>query len=636
MKDISNIRIKKKLLAVFLLITFLFCILLGRLMFVEVFMSRDLQMKAFDQWTRELPLGAKRGVITDRNGVVLADSKTVYTMYIRPNSLKAHEEVARITSEVLSLSYDSVYAKVTKKGSSEIKIATDIERNEMLKIKSYDFDGVFFATKSKRYYPYGNFLTQLLGFTNVDGNGQSGFEQYYDNYLSGIDGKLYNETDLIGKKLSGSSDRYLPAINGLDTTLTIDFEIQGYAEGAVRDAMNRYDAKSASCIIMNPKTGELLAYAQAPSFNLNDIPRDDLDSLFANSKPNMVSTVYEPGSTFKILTSAIGLEENAFPSNHSFYCPGYRVIDNQRIKCWRSIGHGSQSFPEGIANSCNCVFMDIAGKVGTATMYDYFDKFGLNKKTGIDIKGETSGLFIKESTVKNVDIARIGFGQAVAVTPIGLISAVSSVINGGYKITPHVLKSVTGLDGNSIVTTSNDMGERIISEKTSATMREYLEGVVSHGGGSHAYVSGYRIGGKTGTAQKYEDGKIASGKYISSFLGFAPVDDPEYVMLMIVDEPKGYVYYGSLVAAPYAGSIFKNIFAYKNIEPNYTNEELAEQGKTLTMPDLRGMGIVEAVNELKRLGLNYEYSGEGGKVIYQFPAPMAEINSKTVTFFELG
>lgn len=631
MKKISNITIKKKLLVILLLITFIFCVLFGRLIFVQVINSKELQLKALDQWTRDLPLDAVRGIIYDRNGVVLADSVTKYVLYIRPNALKEHEKVAKTISDTLKMNYDEVYRKITKKGVSEVKVAQNIEREDMLNINNCGYSGVYFATQNKRYYPYGDFMTQLLGFTNIDGVGQSGVEQYYNNYLEGVDGKILKETDLVGKEIEGGVDKFLPAINGTNIKLTIDANIQSYAEGAVRSALATYNAKSASCIIMNPSNGELLAYAQAPGFDLNNIPRDDLNSLFTNSKSNMVSSVYEPGSTFKILTSAIGLEENAFPESHSFYCPGYRVIDNQRIRCWRPIGHGSQSFAEGIQNSCNCVFMDIATKVGTATMYDYFDKFGLNQKTGIDVKGEINGLLLKESSVKNVDIARIGFGQAIAVTPIGLLTAVSSVINGGTKVTPHILSAVGDKEANKAV-----QGERIISDSTSIKMREYLELVVSQGSGKKAYVPGYKIGGKTGTAQKYENGVIASGKYISSFLGFAPADNPEYAVLMIVDEPQGYVYYGSLVAAPYVGNIFRNIFAYKNIPPHYTEEELEEMGKSIVMPDLRGMSIVDAVKALKAIGLDYEYDGEDGKVIYQIPAPNAVINSKNMAFFQLG
>ncbi len=506
----------------------------------------------------------------------------------------------------------------------------------MMAISSQNYNGVYFSEESVRYFPYGDFMSQILGFTNVDGVGQFGVEKYYDQYLKGVNGQILTQTDLVGKELPNNITGYLPSINGMTVSLTIDFNIQSFAEKIVKDAMVDFSAKGANCLVMNPKTGEILAMAQAPTFDLNNIPRDNLDELYSMAKNSMISNVYEPGSTFKILTTAIGLEENTYPDSHRFYCNGSRIVDGKRIKCWRSIGHGSQTFAEGVCNSCNCVFMDIATKVGTKTMYDYLKKFGINQKTGVDLVGEGKGIMLNESIVKNVDLARIGFGQAVAVTPIGLCSAVSSCINGGYKVTPYILNNITDSNFGVVQGNSPKLGSRVISNATSEKVKEMLYGVVEQGSGKYAYIPGYKIGGKTGTAQKYENGVIARGKYVSSFLGFTSVGGEDYLCLMTVDEPQGYVYYGSLVAGPYVGELFANIFNYKGYKPQYSEEDLKVLGKVIEMPNLLDMSAEEAVKVLKSLGIPYEVEGEGGKVIGQLPAPKADVRYNTVALVRLG
>lgn len=630
LNNLSHSIIRKKLLAIILLITFIFSALIGRLVYLQIVSAQGITLKGSDQWSRDLPMMAKRGQILDRNGVIIADSSTQYKLYVRPNALKNHAKVARTIADVLSKDYDKTLEKISKKGVSEITVAKKITKAQMINIASLNYDGVYFAEESVRYFPYGDFLTQVLGFTNVDGYGQSGLEQYYDKYLRGVDGKILTQTDLVGKELENNKTQYIPAIDGMNATLTIDYYIQTFAEKAVRNAIIEYGAKGANCMVMNPRTGEIYAMAQAPSYDLNNIPRDDVGKLFEMSKNSMILNVYEPGSTFKILTSAIGMEENAI--NNSYYCNGARMVDGQRIKCWQSKGHGSQSFEQGVYNSCNCVFMDIATQVGTNTMYDYLKKFGVNQKTGVDMLGEGRGLMLNQASVKNVDIARIGFGQAIAVTPIGLCTAVSSCINGGYKVTPHILSNMTDKNFGKVIDNNYGKGEQIVSSKTSSTLTNYLYGVVEKGSGKRAYVPGYRIGGKTGTAQKYANGAIAQGKYISSFLGFTEVLGEEYLCLMTVDEPQGYVYYGSIVAAPFVGDVFKNIFAYKNAKPNYTEEELKLLGRTFTMPNLMDMNADEAIAILKRLKIPFEYNGTGGKVNYQLPAANSTCNYNTVAF----
>ena len=630
MEKISHFDVKKRIIIIIVLIAFVFALLFGRLFYLQVVWSERLQYLAYDQWTRELPFRADRGDIVDVNGVVLAKSGTVYTLYARPNEIDDKEYIAKSISGIIGVDSQSLVQKLSKTGVSEITVAKNLTKEQMLKLIATDIQGLYLTADSSRYYSYGNFLTQVLGFTNSDGIGQSGIELFYDEYLKGVDGASYTETDLIGRELDTNRTVYVDSIKGMTTRLTIDYYIQSFAEKTVSDAQLKYNSKSASCIVMSANTGAVLAMASAPTYDLNDIPRDDMDLLLQGSRNLLVTDVYEPGSTFKILTSAIGMETGAIKK--SYYCGGGSVVDGQRIKCWRSIGHGSQTFEKGIQNSCNCVFMDVALTVGKETMYDYFEKFGLGSKTGVDITGEASGIMLAEKRVQNVDIARIGFGQAIAVTPIQLASAVCSVVNGGKLYTPYVVQDIVDVNGNVAYSHTSAVKNNTISKSTSDTLKEYLYSVVSEGSGKNAYVAGYEIGGKTGTAQKYENGAIASGKYISSFIGFSDVGDDTLVCLMLVDEPQGYVYYGSIVAAPYVGEIFSSIFAYKNMVPEYTDDEKPDYVE-VTMPDLTDMSIADAIVALKKAGLDYEFAGESGKVIYQFPVAGQKVRSNQIVYF---
>ncbi len=630
MDKISQFSTKKKLIISVVLLVFIFALLFGRLFYLQVIWGETLQYRAYDQWTRELPFRAERGDIVDANGIVLAKSATSYTLYARPNEMKNINYIADSIADIIDMDRDKLAEKLSKKGVSEITVAKNLTKNQMLSLIATDVQGLYLTANSDRYYAYGNFLTQVLGFTNSDGVGQSGVEMYYDSYLKGVDGASYTQTDLIGRKLSSNVTTYVDSIKGMTTNLTIDYYMQNFAQKAVQDAQKTYNSNSASCIIMSANTGAVLAMASAPTYDLNDIPRDDMELLLKGSRNLLVTDVYEPGSTFKILTSAIGIEQNAIKK--SYYCGGGSVVDGQRIKCWRSIGHGSQDFRKGIQNSCNCVFMDIALSVGKDTMYDYFSKFGLGQKTGVDVSGEAKGIMLNPERVQNVDIARIGFGQAIAVTPIQLASAVCSVVNGGKLYQPYVVGSIEDGKGNTAYSHIPKVIGKTVSPDTSSQMKDYLYSVVSEGSGKNAYVAGYNIGGKTGTAQKYENGAIARGKYISSFIGFTDVGDDTLVCLMLVDEPQGYAYYGSIVAAPYVGKIFSNIYAYKNIRPTYGDDEGAGYTE-VPMPDILGMSIADASVALKKAGLDYEFAGEGGKVTYQFPVAGQKVRTTSVVYF---
>ncbi len=617
-------------MAVIALITFLFVAVMGKLVYIQIINSNNLQIKALDQWTRDIPVVGERGDIFDRNGTLLADTYTTYTLYVRPVAVKDKYHTSLAISEVLKLNREKLFVKMLSK-VSEITVAKKVTKEEMTDIINFgDVTGVYFSPNITRYYPYGDFMTQLMGFTNIDGVGQSGVEAFYNDYLEGKNGYILTQTDLVGRELDSQQTQYIQGKKGDSVYLTIDYYIQQFAENAVQNAYIKHDAKAERGILMNVKTGEILAMAQRPSFDLNDVPRDNVVELFENSRSLLVNNVYEPGSTFKILTTAMGLDYGVIDREHTLHCPGYRIVDGQRIRCWKTIGHGSLTFDEGVQNSCNCLFMDMAQKIGAEKFYKGIEYFGLTKKTGVDISGETSGLVIPYEEVKVVDLARMGFGQAIAMSPIELVNASASVVNGGKLMTPYILERVER-DKKTIFQNYPIVKNNTIAKDTSEEIREILELVVSDGSGRQAGVNGYRIGGKTGTAQKYENGIIAQGKYLSTFLGYAPAEDPEYMALFMVDEPGGGVYYGSIVAAPYVGDIFKNIFDYKKIPP--TNIESKEH---FAMPLLEGMTVTQAKNKLYNMGMYYEVAGEGDKVVNQIPIENSFVTTDNIVLIELG
>ena len=530
----------------------------AKLVSVMVVGGESLQVRALEQWYRDIPLKAERGEILDANGVLLAGTVSTYTIYARPVSCSNKELTAKVLAEKLNLDYQKLYAKLNSK-TSEITVKKNVDKSVVLDILSMGVTGVFISRSIQRVYPYSDFLTQVMGFTNIDCVGQTGLESYYNSYLAGRDGYVYVPSDLVGRELKEDTTYYVEGVKGATLTLTIEKNIQDSLENAIESCQLNTNAKSVSAIVMDPNTGEIKAMGTTPSFDLNNVPRSDVSTLMKLSRVSLVSDVFEPGSTFKMVTAALGLDSGKITTGYRSYCNGALMVDGQRIKCWRTIGHGSQSFTEGVASSCNCLFMNIALSVGVDYFYDGITKFGITEKTGIDISGEASGLTIKQESVKNVDLARIGFGQAIAMTPMELIRACSAVINGGNLVTPHICKSIVSSDGRLLYQGGGEIKKNIIKESTSETMRQVLETVVLTGSGKGAQVEGIRVGGKTGTAQKYENGAIARGKYISTFVGFAPVEAPKYIALIVVDEPVG-AYYGGLVAAPYIGQIFKSIF----------------------------------------------------------------------------
>ena len=545
------------------------------MLFVQVIDGEELQKKAIDQWTREIPVVASRGKITDVNGVVLAGNDDTYTVFVRKKAVKNTEELCRALSDTLEIDYDYVYDRLNRTSSSEVTIKKQIPKSKIDALLKRNFEGVYYSRDNSRIYPYNELLSSVLGFTSTDGRGQSGLELYYDKYLSGTNGEILYETDIVGVEIENGKASYVPATSGLNLKLTVDYEIQQLCEAAMDEAMSVHRAKSAKMLVLDPASGAIRALCSKPSFNLNDIPRNDLSALNTLGRNGIVCDVYEPGSTFKILTAAANIEEyyngnkNAFSPSHVFSSSRYRFIDGQRVKCWsmhNNGNHSSLNLQGALNSSCNPIFVDIAMSLGKETMYKYIKAFNYGAVTGVDFGGESQGMVLPVSAVQNVDLARIAFGQTVAVTALQLAAATAAAINGGVYYAPYFVSEI--YDDNGVVAERiyPKAKSRAISKKASETLSAMLENVVAEGSGRHAYIEGYRVAGKTGTAQKYENGVIAGGKYIASFVGYFPAVKPEYLALVIIDEPEGQ-YYGSTVAAPYAKQVFEGIIKLKNIKP---------------------------------------------------------------------
>ena len=548
-------------------IAFLFCLFLGRFFYVQLVWERELLARAVDQWTRELPVAPERGNIFDANGELLAGNTAAYTLYARANAVQDAEKTARALSSLLPLSYESLLAKLSDRSSSEIVLLRRAEKETVAAVEGTNLQGIYYARDNRRVYPYGALSSQVLGFSSSDGAGLTGIEKQYDGYLAGTKGEILYETDLVGAEIEGTGASYIPAEDGLDVTLTLDVRIQSLAEEVMARALEEHGAKAARCVVLDPSDFSVLAMVNLPSYDLNDIPRGDAAELNALSRNGLISDAYEPGSTFKIVTAAANIEEylrgnkSAYSPQTVFSSSRTRNVEGSTIRCWsdhKNGKHANLTLAGALNNSCNPCFVDIVLALGKETFYDYLEKFRFGSATGIDFSGEAIGMLLPESTLKNSDLARIGFGQSIAVTPLQLACAAAAAVNGGYYYAPRLVKSISSEDGAVYLESGKRLLCRTVSEETSEILSSMLEGVVKEGSGKQAYVEGLRVAGKTGTAQKYENGHIAAGKYVSSFVGYFPADDPRYLVLVIVDEPQG-SYYGSTVAAPCAGEIFRGI-----------------------------------------------------------------------------
>ena len=543
--------------------------------YVQIVDGKSLQKKAIDQWTRELPVKAKRGKIVDRNGIVLAENKQTYAVYVRTRVVDDPEKTADVLSEILGVEKYKLLEKLGSDSSSEITVKRQVDSETVGKLSGCGLKGVYYCSDVSRNYVYGDSLAQILGYVSSDGRGQSGLEKRYDEILRGFDGEILYEADLVGKDVTGKTAKYIPATDGLNVKLTIDYEIQQICDMVIKRAVNEYSPKSASVLVASPKTGQILAVSQYPSFDLNDVPRDDTAKLNEVSRSFPIVDSYEPGSTFKIITSAANIEEylngnpKAFSLNYVFNSNRYRIVDGRKIKCWSNHSNGKHSnerLTDALNNSCNPCFVDIALSLGKETMYKYIEAFNFGKTTGVDFGGEALGMLIPKNAVTSGDLARIGFGQSIAVTPIQLLAAVSAAVNGGVYYEPYFVKEIYDESGKIAEIINPKQVRRVISEEASSILRGYLRDVVAKGSGRQAEIEGYSIGGKTSTAQLNQDGKIVQGRYIMGFIGFFPSNAPEYIAICSVKEPVG-GQYGSTVAAPLVKAIFQGIIDSKNLKP---------------------------------------------------------------------
>lgn len=617
-----------------------------RIFYLCIIEGEFLTDKAFVQHTRVRTLFSERGIIYDRNGEILAKNENVYVVYVINSQLGDIDYTAKRLSEILELNYERLHKNISKKVAL-YKVASKVSPEKVEEIRKEKLSGVVIDENYKRVYPNDKLLSHTLGFCGGDNQGIIGIEAKYDKYLKGTDGLITTYTTSDGEKMNEHGEIREEPLDGDSLVLTIDSYIQGYAEQVLEQGLKNAHAKRGSLIVMNPKNGEIYAIANKPDFDLNkpfEINNDDLkliwDTLEEGDKNNRlnqmwrnfaINDTYEPGSIFKIFTSTVAYEEKLFSLNESFFCPGFRIVEDRRIKCWRfPRSHGSQSFYQSLANSCNPVFIDLARRAGPDKFYKYVDLFKLNNKTGIDLSGEAKGIFLKKSRVGPVEISVMGFGQSFQITAVSLIRMVSIVINGGYEITPHIGKTLYNDDGTLKEEIVYDTSKQIISTETSNLLREGLYGVVNGGGGSSAKINGYDIGGKTATSEKLPR---KNGKYIGSFIAFAPYDDPEVIALALIDEPQGQ-YYGSVVALPIVRELYTNILPYLEIKKNVSVEQKIKNKELVVMPNVIDMNRYDAAKVVKNTGLKFEIIGEGENIKNQAPLgnEIIDINSKIILY----
>lgn len=569
---------RKKIVAVFALCMAAMLFLIGRLGYLMLLRADYYSEKAQDLHERERSIKAARGKILDCNGKVLADNKTVCTISVIHSQIKEPEKVIDVLTEELGLERDQVKKRVEKNSSIE-RIKTNVDKQTGDKIREYDLAGVKVDEDYKRNYPYGNLASKVLGFTGSDNQGIVGLEVKYESILKGTDGQILTMTDARGVELSDTGEGRKEPVSGKNLILSLDANLQEYAQQAAYQALEQKQADSVSIILMRPGNGEILAMVNVPEYDLND-PfnlkkstngmsqqeiQDERNKMWRNG---CINDTYEPGSTFKIITASAALEEGVVTPEDTFSCPGFRIVDDRRIRCHKTTGHGSETFVQGVMNSCNPVFIEVGQRLGTDAFYRYFQQFGLLEKTGIDLPGEAGTIMHQKKDIGPVELATISFGQSFQITPIRLAATVCSLINGGHQITPHFGVEVREDDGTLLETLSYKEGKQIVSEQVSKTMRAILEKVVSEGGGKKAYIEGYHIGGKTATSETLPR---SANKYISSFLGFVPAEDPRILGICIINNPQG-VYYGGTICAPVMRMVFENILPYLGIEKEAAQE----------------------------------------------------------------
>ncbi len=618
--------IRKRLLLLTCVFVLLFVTVSVRIGSLTIFQAESLTARGVSQWTRSGAVAARRGSIVDRLGQTITLSTTAYIVCANPQLVKDPEAMLDILCPLLSINRENALKKITDKTKASVILKRQVSRETVDEIrslmaqqenlKSKVLQGISFDEDTMRWYPKGSFLSQVLGLTNVDSVGQSGLEQQYDTLLKGRAGAFVHEVDARARMLPDGQTAYIEPQAGNTLKLTIDSTIQGFCEKAMRECFEVNDAKGVHAIVMDVKTGAILAMTTKPDYDPNNPPRDAIDILNQLMRIHIISNVYEPGSTFKIVTASAALDSGVTNPEDRFYCSGKITVDGDTIRCWGN-PHGAESMREALQNSCNPVFVELAVRMGKDTFYKYLKSFGLGAPTGIDLPGEASGILINSRYVKTVDIARIGFGQSIAVTPLQLITAACAAVNGGRLLKPYLVSEILSPDGEVLQRNGAQVVANPISPETSATMRELLENVVVNGGGRNAAITGYRIGGKTGTAQVYKDGKIVRDVHIGSFLGIAPADNPRFAILVVVDEAHVPVDYGGTTAAPFAKQVMADTLRYLGIAPS---DPKATPRPEVTVPDVSGKSLMDAKKALGELKLISVDDGQSDTVTGQMPA----------------
>lgn len=627
MKKSVTVKHKKRIVLGFLLIALLMTGLTFRVGWHQIVRADELTQKARDQQTQDVPIAAKRGTIYDRNGKELASSITCYSVWVRPAQLKEAksekeiEELSVELAEITQVEQPTVLARLTRE-EALVKVARYLDKETAEKIRDMGISALQLSEDTRRYYSLGNFASQVLGSVNDDNAGRTGIELEYDQYLSGVAGRWVRNVDVNQNELLDGSEEYHEAQDGLNVVLTIDEAIQYYAEKAVAEGMKETEADRIMCLMMDPNTGEILASVVSPGFDPNNATEPDNEEdmeafrkmttqeqnqyLFGLWRNPIVSDAYEPGSTFKLITASSALEEKAISLNDTFSCNTYVNVAGINLHCWSARDHGTQTVKQAVGNSCNPAHAKIAAKMGATAFYKYLNLYGISDKTGVDYPGETGSIMYPLNNVGPVELATMGYGHSISLTPIQLLTAVNAIGNGGDLLQPRYVKALTDAEGNVVEEYETTVVRKVLSSKTARDMREIMEYVVAEGGGGNAKVSGYRVGGKTGTANKVDAGTGRYGDYYySSFLGMAPMDDPKVSILVVVDSPKG-AFYGSQVAAPIAKDILTDTLRYLNVEPQYTEEELKSiEGNYTVVPDVTGKEFSEAVGMIGGKDLRY-------------------------------
>ncbi|MBO8136619.1 MAG: stage V sporulation protein D [Desulfotomaculum sp.] len=633
----TNIVIRKRIALLFVLAVTIMFLLIIRIAYIQFVRGDELSKKAATYRMREVPVEAKRGTIYDRNMNELVTSISSDSIYAIPSHVKDKEGTAKKLAEILNMDEEDILKKLKRKSSFEW-IKRKIDWDTAQKIKALKLNGIGFAEESKRFYKQGALAPHILGFTGVDNQGLIGIEKTFDDQLKGVPGQIMVEYDAAGREIPHAMHEYISPQQGNNLVLTIDQTIQYFVERELDKIVDKYNPTNAVIIVMDPKTGEILAMGNRPTFNPNNW--QDYRSSIWDRNPSIWYN-YEPGSTFKIITAAAALEENVVEMDEHFYCPGYIKVADRRIHCWKHGGHGSETFVEVVQNSCNSGFIEVGLDLGKEKFYKYIKAFGFGQLTNIELPGEARGIVINEKDATNLNLATMAMGQSIAVTPIQLITAVSAAVNGGHLLKPYLVKEIRDSENKVVKEFKPQKVRQVISEDTSQRLRKLLERVVLYGTGKNAYVEGYPAGGKTGTAQVVgSSGGYVSGKYVASFAGFAPVDDPRIAVLIMIREPKGGVYFGGQVAAPVFAPLARDILRYMGVPEKRDMErpkkpfEIPKQVMEVEVPNVVNLPLSEAQKELRSAGLAFQVKGNGKMVYRQIPEEGAVVESGTTVLLD--